>query len=54
MEGRLQELTGFYMPGNDCSELPDMIGWIAVPDTLGGFTLHGLGRLMFSHRRKLR
>ena len=49
--GRLENLKGFYMPGRDNSKLLDLIGWIAVLVTLGIFTLHGLGRLVFSKRR---
>jgi octaheme c-type cytochrome (tetrathionate reductase family) len=49
--GRLENLNGFYMPGRDKSELLDRIGWIAVLATLGIFTLHGLGRLIFRNRR---
>jgi hypothetical protein len=50
--GRLENLNGFYMPGRDKSELLDLIGWLAVLGTLGIFTLHGLGRLIFGKRRK--
>ena len=49
--GRLENLNGFYMPGRDKSDLLDLIGWIAVLATLGIFTLHGLGRLIFRKRR---
>jgi octaheme c-type cytochrome (tetrathionate reductase family) len=49
--GRLENLNGFYMPGRDKSELLDLIGWVAVLATLGIFTLHGLGRLIFRKRR---
>lgn len=50
--GRLQNLTGFYMPGRDKNSLLDTIGWLAVFGTLGGVSLHGLGRLVFARRRR--
>jgi octaheme c-type cytochrome (tetrathionate reductase family) len=49
--GRLENLNGFYLPGRDKNELLDLIGWAAVLVTLGIFTLHGLGRLLFRKRR---
>ncbi|MCU7813261.1 MAG: cytochrome C, partial [Candidatus Thiodiazotropha sp. (ex Notomyrtea botanica)] len=51
-EGRLQNLTGFYMPGRDSNYWVDLIGWLAVLGTLSGVTLHGLGRLFFNRKRR--
>ncbi len=50
--GRLAELTGFYMPGRDKSDLLDIIGWLAVLGTLGGVSLHGFVRVFFSRKRR--
>lgn len=50
--GRLAELTDFYLPGRDKSTLLDMIGWLAVAGTLGGVSLHGLARIVANRRRK--
>ncbi|MDJ0805985.1 MAG: tetrathionate reductase family octaheme c-type cytochrome [Gammaproteobacteria bacterium] len=50
--GRLQELTGFYLPGRDKNDLLDLIGWIAVLGSIGGLSLHGLSRIVFRNRRK--
>ncbi len=52
-DGRLQNLEGFYMPGRDKSDLLDIIGWLAVLGTLGGISLHGIGRIIFRSRRKV-
>lgn len=51
-DGRLAELTGFYLPGRDRSDLLDMIGWLAVLGTLGGVGTHALARLLFAHNRR--
>lgn len=50
-EGRLANLTDFYMPGRDKHELLDLIGWLVVLGTLGGVSVHGLVRFFFSRRR---
>lgn len=44
--GRLQHLTGFYMPGRDYQPWLDFIGWLIVLATLVGVLLHGLGRIV--------
>lgn len=49
--GRLQNLSGFYMPGRDKNDWLDMIGWLAVLGTLGGVSLHGLARLFFAGKQ---
>lgn len=49
--GRLANLSGFYMPGRDRSELLDIIGWLAFLGTLGGVSLHGLARIALRNRR---
>jgi hypothetical protein len=50
--GRLASLGGFYMPGRDTSDLIDIAGWLLIVGSLGGVTLHGLGRLFFANKRK--
>ena len=50
-DGRLAKLTGFYMPGRDRNGTLDWIGWLVVLGTLGGVSLHGLGRLLTRKRR---
>lgn len=51
-DGRLAELKGFYMPGRDNFAWLDMLGSLVVLGTLGGVSLHGLGRLIASRRRR--
>ncbi len=51
-EGRLANLTDFYLPGRDNNKWLDIIGWLAVFGTLGGVSLHGLIRYFFAKRRR--
>jgi octaheme c-type cytochrome (tetrathionate reductase family) len=46
--GRLRDIDGIYIPGRDASEKLDKYGWLIVLLSLGGVTLHGIGRV-FSH-----
>ncbi len=50
-DGRLANLTGFYMPGRDRFSPLDAMGWIVVLGSLAGVCLHGLTR-MFTGGRK--
>ncbi len=50
-DGRLANLTGFYMPGRDSNPWIERIGWILVAATLLGVLLHGLVRLFFGKKR---
>ncbi len=50
-QGRLANLTGFYMPGRDNSGMIDTAGWLLVFASLGGVVIHGLGRI-FTRGRK--
>ncbi len=43
-DGRIANLSGFYMPGRDYNRWVNTIGWVAVLGALFGVTLHGLGR----------
>jgi octaheme c-type cytochrome (tetrathionate reductase family) len=49
-DGRLAELTDFYLPGRDHNGLLDLLGWLLVVGTLGGVGLHGLLRLIFGRK----
>ena len=49
-DGRLAELTDFYLPGRDHNGLLDLFGWLLVVGTLGGVGLHGLLRLIFGRK----
>ncbi len=51
-DGRLANLTDFYLPGRDSNYWLDLIGWLAVIGTFGGVLTHGLVRYFFSRRRK--
>lgn len=50
-EGRLEGLTGFYMPGRDFSPWLDRIGSFAVWATLAGVLLHLFVRLFLGRKR---
>ena len=50
--GRLANLTDFYLPGRDNNKWLDGIGWLAVAGTLGGVSIHGLLRIIANRRRK--
>jgi octaheme c-type cytochrome (tetrathionate reductase family) len=50
--GRLAGLEGFYMPGRDRFEWLDTVGWVVVLGTLGGVSLHGLGRAVAACKRR--
>lgn len=50
--GRLAEVPGFYMPGRDRNDTLDLIGWLLVLGTLGGVSVHGIGRVISSKSRK--
>lgn len=50
--GRLQSLRGFYMPGRDANYWVDTLGWLMVLGTLGGVSLHGLGRILMKKKRE--
>ncbi len=43
--GRLDKLTGFYMPGRDYSETLDLIGLILIILSVTGVLIHGLLRI---------
>jgi hypothetical protein len=51
-DGRLAELTDFYMPGRDHSVWLDRAGWSIALLTLLGSLAHGTGRFVASRRRK--
>ena len=45
-QGRLANLTCFYMPGRDVNTVINYLGWIAVIGSLVGVFIHGIGRLV--------
>ena len=47
--GRLEHISGIYIPGRDTNPLVNTFGWLAVAGVLGGVSLHGLIRIL---RRK--
>jgi len=50
--GRLEGLPGFYMPGRDSMYWLDLIGWLMVLGTLGGVTVHAIGRAIARRSRR--
>ncbi len=46
LDGRLAELTGFYMPGRDSYAWLSVAGWWAAGLTLAGVVLHALLRII--------
>ena len=49
--GRLQNISGIYMPGRDNSPVLDKIGWIIALLTLIGVIAHGGMRIVMNQRR---
>ena len=50
-DGRLQNIQGIYIPGQNRYPWLDMIGWLAVIGSLGGVLVHGLIRYITAKRR---
>ncbi len=50
-DGRLNDLTGFYMPGRDYSALLDRFGWLSCLALLALTIVHGGLRIITSKRR---
>ncbi|MBF0218948.1 MAG: tetrathionate reductase family octaheme c-type cytochrome [Gammaproteobacteria bacterium] len=50
-DGRMQNLSGFYMPGRGDFPLLDKLGWLLVLATLAGVLLHGIGRVVLGKNR---
>jgi len=48
--GRLDEVSGIYMPGRHANALLDLAGWSLAGLTLLGVLLHGAGRIYASKR----
>ncbi|WP_319529422.1 tetrathionate reductase family octaheme c-type cytochrome [uncultured Cohaesibacter sp.] len=51
-EGRLDGITGLYLPGRDSFRWLDLIGYAAFGLTLLGVLIHGLLRIIFRNRNK--
>jgi octaheme c-type cytochrome (tetrathionate reductase family) len=50
-QGRLANLTGFYMPGRDANGILNVVGWACVIVSLIAVFGHGFGRLVTRRRR---
>ena len=50
--GRLDGITGIYMPGRDNSNGWDWIGYAAFGLTVLGVLFHALLRIIFRYRKK--
>ena len=50
-EGRLKAVSGVYIPGQTSFEWLDIVGWLMVVGTLGGVSVHGLGRILTGKNR---
>jgi hypothetical protein len=50
--GRLQNISGIYMPGLDNTPVIDKIGWIIALLTLIGVLAHGGIRIVMHQRRQ--
>jgi hypothetical protein len=50
--GRLANLTGFYMPGRDGLPLLDFVGYLILVGAIGGVILHAILRLLTRRFRK--
>jgi hypothetical protein len=50
--GRLANLTGFYMPGRDVNKVIQYLGWAVVFGSLAGVFIHGLGRYIARGRKE--
>ncbi|KAA6186112.1 tetrathionate reductase family octaheme c-type cytochrome [Thiohalocapsa marina] len=53
-EGRMDGLTGVYLPGRDSHPQVDRIGGLVIAATLLGVLLHGLGRFLMARRARAR
>jgi octaheme c-type cytochrome (tetrathionate reductase family) len=51
-QGRLANLTGFYMPGRDVNTVVKYLGWLVVFGSLVGVFVHGIGRIIASGRKE--
>jgi hypothetical protein len=51
-EGRIANLTGFYMPGRNYNRWINILGWVAVLGALLGISIHGMGRVFTNGNRK--
>lgn len=48
--GRLQNVSGIYMPGRDGNRLLDLVGWLAALGALAGVLIHGGLRIYLSRK----
>lgn len=49
-DGRLENISGVYIPGRDSNPLLDMIGFAVLALTFAGTAVHGVMRFMFKKR----
>ena len=50
-DGRLKDVAGIYMPGQDRFAALDVAGWSLVALVLVGVMVHGIGRIVTAGRR---
>jgi len=50
-EGRLEGLSGVYIPGRDNFKWLDLLGYIGLALAFAGVLIHGLLRVMFNSSR---
>lgn len=51
-DGRLEKITGVYMPGRDSNSLLDLAGFGLLGLTFAGVSIHGLLRIFFNRNAK--
>jgi octaheme c-type cytochrome (tetrathionate reductase family) len=51
-QGRLANLTGFYLPGRDVNKVVKYLGWLVVFGSLIGVFIHGIGRIIAGGRKE--
>ncbi len=50
--GRLQAISGIYIPGRDRQPWVDRVGWIALIAALAGIAVHAAGRVLTARKQR--